>query len=106
MTVEPKWTTPLEERMQQAEPRLSPRRRKLLWSIVDSAENTYYLSSRELARRHGVDAATIVRTTLQVAYAHIQSKRSLERLKEIDRDEAGAGRWYSDLPSAPEKGWT
>jgi DNA-binding MurR/RpiR family transcriptional regulator len=68
MTVEAKWTTPLEERMQQAEPRLSPRRRKLLWSIVDSAEDTYYLSSRELARRYGVDAATIVRTTQVLGY--------------------------------------
>jgi hypothetical protein len=36
----------------------------------------------------------------------VRSKRSLERLKEIDRDEAGGGRWYSDLPSAPEKGRT
>jgi DNA-binding MurR/RpiR family transcriptional regulator len=68
MTLEAKWTTPLEERMQRAEARLSPRRRKLLWSIVDSAEETYYLSSRDLARRYNVDAATIVRTIQVLGY--------------------------------------
>jgi DNA-binding MurR/RpiR family transcriptional regulator len=68
MTSEQKWTTPLEHRMQQAESRLSPRRRKLVRSIVDSAEDTYYLSSREMAKRYGVNAATIVRTVQVLGY--------------------------------------
>jgi hypothetical protein len=35
---------------------------------------------------------------LLVAYAHVQSKRSLNRLRTIDREEAGAGRWYEPGP--------
>ncbi len=65
---EPKWTTPLEQKMQQAEEKLSARRRRLLQSIVENAEDTYYLSSRKMARRYGVDAATIVRTIQVLGY--------------------------------------
>jgi DNA-binding MurR/RpiR family transcriptional regulator len=36
---------------------------------------------------------------LLVAYAHVQSKRSLDRLRQIDLEEAAAVRWYA--PSAP-----
>ncbi len=68
MTGEQKWTTPLEQRMQQAEEKLSPRRRKLLRSIVENAEDTYYLSSRKMGHRYGVDAATIVRTIQVLGY--------------------------------------
>lgn len=68
MNGEQKWVTPLEQRMQHAETRLSPRRRQLLQSIVDNAEDTYYLSSRKLAQRYGVDAATIVRTIQVLGY--------------------------------------
>jgi len=36
---------------------------------------------------------------LLVAYAHVQSKRSLDRLRQIELKEAAAVRWYA--PSAP-----
>ncbi len=63
-----KWSTPLEQRMQQADGSLSPRRKRLLLAILESAEDTYYLSSRKMARRFGVDAATIVRTIQVLGY--------------------------------------
>lgn len=68
MNGEPKWATPLEQRMQRAEGKLSSRRQQLLQSILDHAEDTYYLSSRKLGRRYGVDAATIVRTIQVLGY--------------------------------------
>lgn len=68
MPLDQKWVTPLEHRVQQAESRLSSRRQKLVRAIVDNAEDTYYLSSREMARRYGVDAATIVRTIQVLGY--------------------------------------
>jgi len=63
-----KWATPLEQRMQRSEAKLSPRRKKLLQSVLDHAEDNYYLSSRKLASRYGVDAATIVRTIQVLGY--------------------------------------
>ena len=68
MNGEPKWATPLEERIQQADGKLSPRRKRLLLSILENAANTYYLSSRKMARRYDVDAATIVRTIQVLGY--------------------------------------
>ena len=68
MNGEPKWATPLEERMQQADGKLSPRRKRLLLSILENAADTYYLSSRKMARRYDVDAATIVRTIQVLGY--------------------------------------
>jgi DNA-binding MurR/RpiR family transcriptional regulator len=68
MNGEQKWTTPLEQRMQRADEKLSPRRKRLLRSILENAEDTYYLSSRKMARRYGVDAATIVRTIQVLGY--------------------------------------
>lgn len=68
MPPEQKWVTPLEHRVQEAESRLSSRRQKLVRAMVDNAEDTYYLSSREMARRYGVDAATIVRTIQVLGY--------------------------------------
>jgi DNA-binding MurR/RpiR family transcriptional regulator len=68
MGAETKWTTPLEQRMQMADGDLSPRRRKLLRSILENAEDTYYLSSRKMADRYSVDAATIVRTIQVLGY--------------------------------------
>jgi len=62
------WRTPLEQRMQQAEGKLSARRKRLLLSILENAEDTYYLSSRKMARRYNVDAATIVRTIQVLGY--------------------------------------
>ena len=62
------WNTPLEQRMEYANSMLSRRRRQLLESILENAEDTYYLSSRKLARKYGVDAATIVRTIQVLGY--------------------------------------
>ena len=36
---------------------------------------------------------------LLVAYAHVQSKRSLDRLRQIDLKEAAAVRWYARFRS-------
>src|SRR5260221_6841830 len=69
MDGETKWSTPLEQRMQQADGKLSARRKRLLLSILENAEDTYYLSSRKMARRYGVDAATIVRTIQVLGYS-------------------------------------
>ena len=68
MNVEPKWATPLEQRLQQADGKLSSRRKQLLLSILENAADTYYLSSRKMARRYDVDAATIVRTIQVLGY--------------------------------------
>ena len=68
MTVEPSWSTPLEQRLEQRDSELSRRRRKLLHSIVENAQDTYYLSSRQMARRYGIDAATVVRTIQALGY--------------------------------------
>ena len=69
MSGEPKWATPLEQRLQQAVGKLSSRRKRLLASILENAADTYYLSSRKLARRYDVDAATIVRTIQVLGYS-------------------------------------
>jgi DNA-binding MurR/RpiR family transcriptional regulator len=73
MNGEQKWITPLEQRMQQADGKLSARRKRLLLSILENAEDTYYLSSRKMARRYGVDAATIVRTIQVLGYNEFSS---------------------------------
>lgn len=66
------WLEPtlLEMRFARACPRLSERRQKLLRSILDAPHETFYLSSRELARRYNVNAATIVRTIQALGYRH------------------------------------
>ena len=68
MEGELKSNTSLEQRIQFASSKLSLRRRHLLESILEHAEETYYLSSRKMARRYGVDAATIVRTVQALGY--------------------------------------
>jgi DNA-binding MurR/RpiR family transcriptional regulator len=60
--------TSLEARFAHSQDKLSPSRRKLLRLILENAEDTYYLSSRELAARYDVDAATIVRTIQVLGY--------------------------------------
>src|SRR5262249_48684767 len=60
--------TALEVRFAKAQSRLSPSRRKLLRMILETPEDTYYLSSRELARHYKVDAATIVRSIQVLGY--------------------------------------
>ncbi|HKY28425.1 MAG TPA: MurR/RpiR family transcriptional regulator [Pyrinomonadaceae bacterium] len=58
----------LERRLAAAQTRLNPRRRQLVRAILDSAEETCFLSSRELAKRYRVDATTILRATQVLGY--------------------------------------
>jgi DNA-binding MurR/RpiR family transcriptional regulator len=60
--------TSLEERFSSSHDDLSPSRRKLLRMILENPEDTYFLSSREMAKRYHVDAATIVRTIQALGY--------------------------------------
>lgn len=60
--------TSLEVRFAQAQSNLNSRRQHLIRAILDSPEETFYLSSRELAKRYDVDAATIVRTIQALGY--------------------------------------
>ena len=63
-----KGQTELELRFAYSQESLSPSRRKLLRMILENPEDTYFLSSRELAKRYQVDAATIVRTIQVLGY--------------------------------------
>jgi DNA-binding MurR/RpiR family transcriptional regulator len=47
---------------------LSGTRRRLIRAILDNHEETFFLSSREMAKRYHVDAATIVRTVQALGY--------------------------------------
>ena len=58
----------LETRLAEAQNRLNPRRRQLVQAILDSADETCFLSSRELAKRYRVDATTILRATQVLGY--------------------------------------
>jgi DNA-binding MurR/RpiR family transcriptional regulator len=58
--------TPLEVRFAQAQ--LSRNRRELIRAILDNHEQAYFLSSRELAKRYNVDAATVVRAIQDLGY--------------------------------------
>ncbi len=58
----------LESRFAQAQSRLNPRRQQLVRAILDSADETCFLSSRELAKRYRVDATTILRATQVLGY--------------------------------------
>src|SRR6266478_7527690 len=60
--------TALEARYAKAQSNLNPSRKKLLRMILESPEDTFFLSSRELAKRYEVDAATIVRTIQALGY--------------------------------------
>jgi DNA-binding MurR/RpiR family transcriptional regulator len=60
--------TTLERRFAGAGENLNPSRRKLLRSILENPGDTFFLSSRELAKRYQVDAATIVRTIQVLGY--------------------------------------
>lgn len=60
--------TPLEIRFLKAQTNLSGSRQRLLRRILDEPHETYFLSSREMARRYEVDAATIVRTVQAMGY--------------------------------------
>ena len=58
--------TPLEVRFASAQ--LSRNRRDLIRAILDNYEEAYFLSSRELAKRYHVDAATVVRAIQDLGY--------------------------------------
>ena len=59
---------PLDVRLEENRSRLSPRRHKLIETVLERAEETFFLSSRELAKLLDVDAATIVRTIQALGY--------------------------------------
>lgn len=61
-------TTVLDERFANARPKLNARRQRLVRAILDSADETCFLSSREMAKRYRVDATTILRTTQVLGY--------------------------------------
>jgi DNA-binding MurR/RpiR family transcriptional regulator len=60
--------TALDERFAHARPKLNARRQRLVRDILDSADETCFLSSREMAKRYRVDATTILRTTQVLGY--------------------------------------
>src|SRR5581483_5196126 len=62
------WMTALESRFASVEDQLGSRRRDLVRQILDHPEDTYFLSSRALAKFYQVDTATIVRTVQALGY--------------------------------------
>src|SRR5258706_7842730 len=60
--------TLLEARFAEARSRLGPPRQQLIRAILANCQETCFLSSRELARRYDVDAATVVRTVQALGY--------------------------------------
>jgi DNA-binding MurR/RpiR family transcriptional regulator len=58
----------IETRLAAAGSRLTPGRRRLIRATLDNSDETYFLSSRALARRFKVDPATIVRTIQVLGY--------------------------------------
>ena len=59
-------STSLEVRFAQSQ--LSRSRRQLIRAILDNNEETFFLSSHEMAKRYNVDASTIVRTVQALGY--------------------------------------
>jgi RpiR family carbohydrate utilization transcriptional regulator len=64
----PAGQTALESRFARSQADLSTSRKRLLQMILENPEDTFFLSSRELAKRYKVDAATIVRTIQALGY--------------------------------------
>lgn len=60
--------TSLEMRFIEAKNDLSASRQQLLNRILGEPHESYFLSSREMARRYGVDSSTIVRTVQALGY--------------------------------------
>src|SRR6266496_250454 len=60
--------TILDERFDAARSKLNPHRQRLVRAILDSADETCFLSSREMAKRFHIDATTILRTTQVLGY--------------------------------------
>lgn len=61
-------TSPTSLEVRFAQSQLSLSRRQLIRSILENHEKTFFLSSREMAKRYNVDAATIVRTVQALGY--------------------------------------
>jgi DNA-binding MurR/RpiR family transcriptional regulator len=59
----------IEVRLAEAQPRLGANRQQLMRNILSHCEETCFLSSRELAKRFQVDAATVVRTIQALGYS-------------------------------------
>lgn len=60
--------TDIDQRFAAAAPKLNARRQRLVRAILDSSDETCFLSSREMAKRYHVDATTILRTTQVLGY--------------------------------------
>jgi len=60
--------TAIEQRLAEAQTRLSPRRLRIIQAALENPDETFFLSSRALARRYRVDPATIVRTIQVLGY--------------------------------------
>ena len=60
--------TPLEIRFIENQTNLSSSRKRLLNQILNEPHETFFLSTRELGKRYGVDSATIVRTIQAMGY--------------------------------------
>jgi hypothetical protein len=73
--------TALETRFSDSHDTLSRSRRKLLRMILENPEDTYFLSSREMAKRYHVDAAAIVRTIQALGYQKFEGKTVTERIR-------------------------
>lgn len=59
----------IETRLENARHQLNPRRQRVIRAILDAADETCFLSSREIAKRFHIDATTILRTTQVLGYA-------------------------------------
>ena len=62
------WRSPIEERLRRAGPELSNGRRQLVREILAHSDDNCFLTSRKLAERYKVDAATVVRTIQALGY--------------------------------------
>jgi DNA-binding MurR/RpiR family transcriptional regulator len=60
--------TAIESRFSEARARLGAHRQQLIRAMLDHCEETCFLSSRELAKRYNVDAATVVRSVQALGY--------------------------------------
>lgn len=60
--------TSLGTRFRETHSNLSASRRKLLSKILEEANETFFLSSREMGQRYNVDSATIIRTIQALGY--------------------------------------
>ena len=60
--------TQLEVRFIESQGNLSASRKRLLNQILSEPHKTFFLSSREMAKRYGVDSSTIVRTVQAMGY--------------------------------------